>query len=129
MSDPVNICVCGGRGVDDAEYVFDCLDAVKHLYWNKEVILHTGACKGADELAERYAEEQGWQIESHPPDYKAFKGREKYAPLARNEEMGEVCDVVVAFWNHHSRGTRHMIGVGMKQKAEIHIFPVDYESA
>ena len=48
----INICVCGGRGVTDRQYVYDCLDSIKHLYWNAEVTLHTGACKGADELAE-----------------------------------------------------------------------------
>lgn len=125
--DEVHICVCGGRGYSDIEYAHECLDSIKHLYWNKQITLHTGACKGADELAERYARDMHWVIESHPPDYKGFPGREKYAPLARNEEMAQKCDVVVAFWNGQSSGTYHMIASGFKEGCDIHVFRVEYE--
>lgn len=122
MANSISICVAGGRDFNDIEYMFDCLDSVKHLYWRHEVTLISGAAKGADELGERYARDQHWLIESHSPQYTKFKGNERYAPLARNEEMAKEADVLVAFWDGKSKGTRHMIGCAFRQGLEIHIF-------
>lgn len=126
MSDPalehVWVCIAGGRDFDDYEYLCSCMESVKHLYWDKEIRVVSGAAKGADELGERWAADYGYVVDSHPPDYKKFEGAERYAPLARNEEMAEQADVLVAFWDGKSRGTRHMIGCAFKQGLEIHVF-------
>lgn len=117
----VSICVAGGREFDNYDYLRDCMDSIKHLHYNKEITLISGACRGGDELGERYAEEQHWFIESHPPDYKNVLPA-KRAPLVRNEEMAEQADVLCAFWDGKSRGTRHMIGCAIRQGLEVHIF-------
>jgi hypothetical protein len=96
------------------------MDSIKYRHGKKAVELVSGACRGADTLGERYAEEQHWVIHSHPPDYDKYPGRS--APLIRNEAMAEEADVLVAFWDGRSRGTRHMIGCAFRNNLEIHIF-------
>ena len=64
--------------------------------------------------------DQGLVVRSHPPDYEHYPP--KQAPLIRNAEMAEEADVLVAFWDGKSRGTRHMIGCAFKEGLEIHIY-------
>lgn len=118
--DKISICVAGGREFDDYEYLARCMDSIKYRHGKKEITLVSGAAKGADALGEKYAGEQDWVIESHPPDYKRYLGRK--APLIRNEEMAQEADVLVVFWDGASTGTRHMIGCAMRQGLEVHIF-------
>ena len=123
MSDAlVRICIAGGRDFDDIEFLFNCMEAVRHLYWNHEIVVVSGACKGADKLGERWARDYGYRIDSRPPNYEAFKGNERYAPLARNEEMAKESDVLCAFWHGSSKGTAHMIGQAMEKGLELHVF-------
>ncbi len=126
------ICVCGGRDFNDVEFVHTKISGIvtPYLRYDEDtaITLHTGACRGVDQLAERYAHDNRWQIESHPPDYDAFKGRERYAPLARNEDMAIACDVVIAFWNYHSKGTHHMIMQALEKGCELHVVKTDYLS-
>ncbi len=71
-----------------------------------EIIVISGCARGADVLGERYAEENGFQVEKHPADWKKY-GRS--AGPKRNKEMAQVADMVVCFWNGKSRGTKSMI--------------------
>ena len=66
----------------------------------------TGTAKGADSLGERYAKENGYDVKLFPPDWKKF-GR-KAGPL-RNKQMAEYGDMLIAFWDEKSSGTRNMI--------------------
>lgn len=118
----ISICIAGGRDFDDVEYLYNCMESIQHLYWDHEVTIVSGACRGADEMGEEWGASHGHVIDSNPPDYKAFKGREREAPLARNAAMAKQADVLVAFWDGKSRGTRHMIGCAFKEGLEIHIF-------
>ncbi len=126
------ICVCGGRDFNDVEFVHTKISGIvtPYLRYDEDtaITLHTGACRGVDQLAERYAHDNRWQIESHPPDYKAFPANPRYAPLARNEEMAKLCDVVIAFWNYDSHGTAHMIQEALNNRCELHVVRTDYLS-
>ena len=115
----VRICVAGGREFDDYDYLVRCMDSIKYRHGKSEIILVSGECRGADKLGEQYAEEQEWPIDSHPADWQTHK---KSAGFIRNEEMAQQADVLVAFWDGASKGTRHMVGCAMKQGLEVHIF-------
>ena len=120
--DSVAICVAGGREFDDYGFLSSCMDSIKHLHYMEEVTLISGAARGADTLGEQYAEEQQWLVESHPPDYDVPQYLRKRAPFVRNQKMAEIADVLCAFWDGKSKGTKHMIGCAMKEGLEIHIF-------
>jgi len=65
----------------------------------------SGGSKGADKMAEIFAENFDYQIAIFKPDWNI--GR-KAGPL-RNTKIVEVSDVVIAFWDGLSRGTNDTI--------------------
>jgi hypothetical protein len=76
-------------------------------------IIHGGA-EGVDKIAQEAAEQSKVPTRILRPDYKAHPNCPKYAPLARNIEIVNQSNVVVAFWDGQSRGTLYTI-----KKAEI----------
>ena len=72
-----------------------------------EVCIISGGAKGADTVAEKYANAMGYEIDIYQPDYDQFG---KGAPLVRNKEMAGDADAVVAFMlKPGTSGTEHMI--------------------
>ena len=72
---------------------------------NATVILSGGA-PGIDHRARDYAVAHRIRIYEVLPDYDAF-GRS--APLQRNNEIIAKADLVLAFWDGKSRGTKYVI--------------------
>jgi len=68
-------------------------------------IIHGGA-NGADTLAERYAQLNGYDTHVIKPDYEKYGS--KYAPLVRNKELVNTATVVVAVYDgQKTNGTRY----------------------
>lgn len=76
----------------------------------------SGGAKGADSLGERYATENQIAITRFVPDWDKLGKR---AGFARNVDMGNYADTVVAFWDGQSRGTRHMIEFAIRKGLEV----------
>lgn len=76
----------------------------------------SGAARGADRLGERYATANGIKITRFLPDWDRHPKR---AGFLRNQDMGNYADTLVAFWDGHSKGTRHMIEYAIKQGLEV----------
>ena len=66
----------------------------------------SGGAKGIDQCAKRYAENRKIKLTEFLPDYVRY-GRG--APLKRNDQIIDYADVVVAFWDGKSRGTKYVI--------------------
>ena len=74
------------------------------------VIISGGAC-GVDRLAEEYADRHRISKIVLQPQYKKY-GRS--APLKRNEEMVNMCDMALVIWDGASRGSRYTIEYAKK---------------
>ncbi len=61
----------------------------------------SGGAKGADQLAERYAKENGLLLTVIRPDYQSYSS--KYAPLQRNGKIVQQADLVLAFYANGKR--------------------------
>ena len=79
----------------------------------------SGGAKGADQLAERYAKEFNLPIEIVLPDWKKYG---KSAGVFRNKLMVDKADLIVAFWNGKSAGTRSSIEYAKKKHKEFRTF-------
>jgi hypothetical protein len=69
-------------------------------------LIASGGARGADQLAARYAFENRITLQEYKPEW------EKYgtaAGLQRNTLIIENSDVVVAFWDYGSKGTKDSI--------------------
>lgn len=66
----------------------------------------SGGAKGVDACAKEYALTHGLELTEYLPEYEKYG---KAAPLKRNIAILESADVVLAFWDGASRGTKHVI--------------------
>lgn len=66
----------------------------------------SGGAKGIDTCAREYAVSHGIKLTEFLPEYKKY-GRN--APLLRNISIIERADLVLAFWDGKSRGTKFVI--------------------
>lgn len=97
----MKIAVVGSRNFKD----FSLLKSTLNQFENISCIVSGGAI-GADRLAEKYASLYNISTEIFLPNYAKF-GRK--APIIRNAQIVRACDIVVAFWDGHSRGTLNAI--------------------
>ena len=89
------------------------MDGIAQDFRIKVVV--SGRANGADKLGERWAMENGIEVDIHKADWARYK---RGAGPRRNAEMAEVSDVAVGFWDGKSSGTGGMIkickGVGVQ---------------
>ncbi len=111
----MRVAVIGSRGlvVEDLE-----------KYLPKETTeIVSGGARGVDASAREYALRHGLKLTEYLPEYGKY-GRA--APLKRNITIIENADLVVAFWDGASHGTKYVIDNCKKRKipVEIHILAI-----
>ena len=112
------VIIAGSRGFSNYKLLKEeCNKALREKKKTHNVIIVSGHARGADTLGEKYAADENLDLEIYPADWKKFG---KSAGFRRNEQMAEVADAVIAFWNGESHGTKHMIDIaeekGLKTK-------------
>ena len=113
----MNIAIVGGRDFSDYTLLKERLSRYISIYGVPENIVSGGA-KGADALAAQFATEMGLPLLVFKPDYQKY-GRG--ATLVRNTQIIENADVVFAFWDGQSKGTKDSITKAKKLQKELHI--------
>ena len=107
----MKIAIIGSRSIN--------IDEIgKYLPENISEIVSGGA-KGVDTAARNYAIENKIPLKEFLPDYKRY-GRG--APLKRNLEIVKYADMVIAFWDGRSRGTKFVIDNSEKMGKPIKVF-------
>ena len=79
----------------------------------------SGGAIGIDKCAEEYARKNNIKMTVIKPNYNEF-GRS--APIIRNLEIIDRADLVIAFWDAKSNGTRFVIEKCREKKKNIKIF-------
>lgn len=110
----MNVIIAGGRDFSDYARVLDAMD---DFYFAGEIV--SGGANGADALGERWAADHDRDIKRFPADWSKYG---KSAGPIRNLEMALYADVLVAFWDGKSRGTKHMIDTALKHGLEVHVY-------
>ncbi len=114
--------VCGGKDFRDYEFLSEKLDDLISRYEYVELV--SGHAKGADTLAEIYANNNMIPIKVFPASWELYG---KAAGPIRNREMltyaREAYPAVAAFWDGKSRGTGNMLKQAKAAGVECHVFP------
>lgn len=111
----LKVIISGGRNFHYYQFLKERIDYFlknKLNDENIEVIIIQGGADGTDSLAKRYAKEKKLKYEEYPADWKKYG---KAAGPIRNKAMSEVGDVLIAFWNGKSKGTKNMIETAKKR--------------
>lgn len=107
----MKILACGSRTWDDGDFIEEALFTLD--YGAGALLIHGGA-RGADQLAGEAAEKLGLEVKEMKPDWETHG---KKAGVIRNIQMlNEEPDVVIAFWNGKSKGTKHTIMEALRRK-------------
>ncbi len=102
--------IAGSRSINN-------IDISKYIPKDTTHIISGGA-KGVDTLAEQYADKHKISKTILRPRYDLYK---KGAPLKRNNEMVDICDKVIAFWDGKSKGTKHTIDYARKTEKDVDV--------
>ncbi len=78
----------------------------------------SGGAKGVDTCAREYALSHGIKITEYLPEYEKYG---KAAPLKRNITIIQNADLVLAFWNGKSKGTKFVIDNCKKLGVEVRV--------
>ena len=79
----------------------------------------SGGARGIDTCAREYAQRNGLKLTEFFPDYQKY-GRT--APLKRNLQIIAYADMVVAFWDGESHGTRFVIEHCRKMNKKVILY-------
>lgn len=109
----MKIAIIGSRECSNIDFVGN-LEAVLNV--SKDDIIISGGAKGIDTLASNYAKEKNISLIEFLPDYKK-NGRA--ATFIRNREIVDNSNIVVAFWNGKSKGTKYTLDYARKKNKRI----------
>lgn len=112
VGDGSKVIIAGSRSFADYEKLKSVCDSIlPNQYSEPRITILSGTSSGSDSLGERYAHERGYALQRHPADWKKYG---KAAGPIRNRQMAENADVLIAFWNGRSKGTKNMIETAKK---------------
>ncbi len=106
------VVIGGCRYFEDYEVFCDFVTAcLENVQAGEAVTILSGHCAGVDQMAERYAQQQGLALEIFSADWSRY-GRA--AGPKRNKEMAMQADMVIAFWDGRSKGTASLLQYAQK---------------
>jgi YspA, cpYpsA-related SLOG family len=99
----MKLIIAGSRAFTDYQLLCQTLAPERHRITE---VLHGGA-RGADQLGFRWALKHHVRSRCFAAAWERFG---KSAGLRRNHQMAQAGDMLIAFWDGRSPGTRHIIG-------------------
>lgn len=115
----MKLIIAGGRDFVNTQVMITVLmDLVEKGKIDPNPELVCGMARGADMLAYSLWANHNMTIHKFPADWNKHG---KSAGYIRNADMGNFADVLVAFWDGKSRGTKHMIEYMQKLGKPVHI--------
>jgi len=115
---PVKLIVSGGRDFKDEARLRMTMSLYPDILFSELVC---GMCPtGADKFAFDYARKSRRKVHEFPAEWDSSLGK-KAGPI-RNEQMAAFADVLIAFWDGKSKGTRDMIYKALKGGLEVHVY-------
>ena len=110
----MKLAVVGSRTFDDYKKLERHLDGLD----GPITLIVSGGARGADSLAERYANEHAITTKIFYPDWNQFG---KSAGYRRNKDIVDFSDALIAFRVNRSKGTTHSINLALEKGIPVYI--------
>jgi hypothetical protein len=110
------VAVVGSRTFADKDLLTKKLDEIQERKKKPITKVVSGGASGADTLAEEYAKEHDIPVVVIEPEWNRY-GRA--AGPKRNAEIVDAAEIVVAFWDGVSRGTKSTIELARKRGKRV----------
>jgi hypothetical protein len=107
----MKLAVVGSRNFKDYKLLKTKLDELENI----ELIISGGA-NGADSLAEKYADEKGIKKSIHYAEWGRYG---KAAGYYRNIDIVNESEMVIAFWDGKSKGTKLSISLAKEKNKKL----------
>ena len=116
----MKVIIAGSRDINDLKHINQTVFESKFKI--SEVV--SGTARGVDRLGERWAKENNVQIKQFPANWDKLG---KSAGVIRNKQMAEYADALIAIWDGHSVGTKHMINIALKMGLQVYVHIIKRE--
>ena len=110
------VIIAGSRDFSNYKLLKEKCDFYLQNKKNIEVV--SGKALGADFLGEIYAKNNKYSLKEFPAKWGQYG---KSAGYIRNRKMAIYADVLIAFWDGQSKGTKHMIDLAKKYKLKVKV--------
>lgn len=107
--------IVGSRRFSERDRVSDYVNSLP-----PRASIITGSASGVDAVATRAARAKGIAVRVLPAAFDELADASKSA--ARNQRLIDACDVLVAFWDGTSKGTRNTVERALDSGKEVHVF-------
>jgi len=111
----VRVAIVGSRRYSEPSRVTEYVNALP-----PKASIITGSASGVDAAATRAARAKGIPVQVIPASFEELANVSMSA--ARNQRLIDACDVLVAFWDGTSTGTRVTIDRALDSGKEVHVF-------
>lgn len=108
--------IVGSRTFLDYQLLKTTIDQIINSSTNSITHIVSGGAKGADTLASRYAEEKNFEMIVFKPNWKKYGKR---AGFIRNTDIIYTSDIIVAFWDGKSSGTKDSIDKALELNKQV----------
>lgn len=109
--------IAGSRNITDIDVI---RKAAAECGWMPTVVI-SGTARGVDTLGEQWAKENNVPVEQYPANWNKY-GRA--AGYRRNEQMARHAQALIAIWDGHSRGTKHMIDIAKRTGLRVFVMEI-----
>lgn len=123
MSITYNIGIVGSRNFNKWDLLVSEMNKIIDTYGHPDSIISGGA-KGADSMAEKWANNNGCKMVIHRALWEIYGKRAAYL---RNKDIVRDSDILLAFPSKNGRGTQMTINLSQKKEMQI-IIVDDWES-
>jgi len=114
----LRVAIVGSRRFSEPTRVIDYVNALP-----PRASIITGGASGVDAAATKAARAKGIAIQVIPASFDELADAARAA--ARNQRLVDACDVLVAFWDGSSKGTRATVDRALDSGKEVHVFIAD----
>ena len=116
LTEGINLAVVGSRTFDDYPKLKKEIDNICKQHGSIAKIISGGA-NGADKLGELYAREHNIPTQIFIPNWNLHG---KAAGIIRNRDIIFNSNMVIAFWDGKSKGTKNSIDLAKSYNLEVH---------